>query len=85
MSVPRKLVDVTELDQWFRPCGQCLFCGFEDKRHRIWDVIMERHKHGDSVEDIADDLMYDTEAIEAVLRIRPYEFDPYFGVDEDEP
>lgn len=76
MSVPRKTCDVTELDRWFKPCGPCAFCGFNDKRHRLWDAIMERHEWGDSVADLAEDFDYPVDAIEAVLRIRPYEDDP---------
>ena len=63
----------TQLDKYFPPCGECLFCGHKDKRHRLWDTIISLSKGGESVEFIA--ALYDKpiEAIELVLQIKPYQ------------
>ena len=75
--------DVSELDQWLKPCGACAFCGFHDKRHRLWDAIMDRVASGDDPADVADDLSLEPAHVEAVLRIRPYADDPHLARDTD--
>ena len=64
--------DIVELDTWFPPAGPCAFCGHRDRRHRIWDVIMERQRGGESAEDTAEDFELPVEVVDAVLRVRPY-------------
>ena len=63
---------IEELDKYYPPCGPCLFCGHEDKRHRVWDAWRSMRAGGDSAETIA--LLFEEplEYVEAVLRIRPY-------------
>lgn len=70
-----KKADIAELDKWFRPCGPCIFCGHRDKRHRLWDVWIDSHegKAKWTLEQIDTNWPgYGKEAIEAVLRVRPY-------------
>ena len=64
--------DITQLDKYYPPAGPCAVCGHRDKRHRLWDVIMGMYKGGDSVGIIAHDYNLSIEAIEAILKIRPY-------------
>ncbi len=64
--------DIAQLDKYFPPAGPCAFCGHRDKRHRLWDVVMGMSEGGDSAEIIAHDYNLSVEAIEAVLKIRPY-------------
>ena len=69
-----KKADIAELDKWFRPCGPCAFCGHRDKRHRLWDAMMGRAEAGETAAETARDLEYPIEAVEAVLRVRPYRY-----------
>ena len=64
---------IAELDRWYPPCGPCAFCGFHDKRHRLWDVWIAEADAGITAEDIADDFDQPIKYVEAVLRIRPYQ------------
>jgi hypothetical protein len=59
-------------DDIFPPCGPCGFCDSNDKRHRAWDAIVERHEAGDSIADLAADYSETPETIERVVR----EWDP---------
>lgn len=61
-----------ELDEWFPPCGPCMFCGWSDKRHRLWDTFVCRHDAGETVEEIAEDMGQPLEGVRAVIRLRPY-------------
>ena len=65
--------DLSELDQYYRPCGPCAFCGHEDKRHRLWDTFMSMAEGGDEPEFIAACFEEEVEHVKAVLRLRPYE------------
>lgn len=67
--------EIATLDQWFPPCGPCAFCGFPDKRHRLWDMWIGMHyQGGDSAESIQCNWdYYPIEAVRAVLEIRPYQ------------
>jgi hypothetical protein len=55
-------------DDIFPPCGPCGFCDSNDKRHRVWDAIVERHEAGDSIADLASDYRETPETIERVVR-----------------
>lgn len=68
-----QMVDVAILDEHFPPRGPCLLCGHPDARHRLWDALLGRHDAGDSAEELARDYGVAVEAVEAVLRVRPYE------------
>ncbi len=68
--------DIAELDKWFPPRGPCAFCGHKDARHWLWDTFMACQWGGETVEEIAHDLEHSIEAVEAVLRIRPYRMRP---------
>ena len=50
--------------------GKCVFCGFQDSRHRIFDVIMDSP---DGVKEIADNYEYPVNVIERIKELRPYE------------
>jgi len=66
-------IDIAQLDKWFPPAGPCAFCGHRDRRHRLWDTFMSYQAAGEPIEVIGEDFPSDRrEAIEAVLRIRPY-------------
>ncbi len=68
-----KKSDIAELDQWFPPRGPCAFCGHRDARHRLWDTMLAGVEDGNwTPQQTADDLEHSVEAVEAVLRIRPY-------------
>lgn len=70
MSKPQP---ISELDRWFPHGGPCAFCGFHDRRHRLWDAIMARGDRGESPSELSEDYGIAIEAIDAVLRHRPYE------------
>ncbi len=61
-------MEIAELDQWFKPCGPCMFCGHPDKRHRLWDMFLDSPE---SDEVLAAEFGHPIEAIQAVRRIRP--------------
>lgn len=69
-------MNLHELDVHFAPCGPCAFCGFRDKRHRLWDAIIGSADAGDSAETIAAAYDLPLPAVELVLELRPYERDP---------
>lgn len=61
-----------ELDKYYKPCGPCMLCGHEDKRHRLWDTFMSMAAGGDSPELIARAFEDSVNHINAVLKIQPY-------------
>ena len=63
---------ITELDKYYPPCGPCMICGHEDKRHRLWDTFISMSAGGDSPEMIAGCFNEPVEHIKAVLSLRPY-------------
>ena len=63
---------LTPLTRWFPLCGPCLLCGHQDKRHRLWDCIIERNEAGESIEELAEDYGLPAEAIREVIELRPY-------------
>ena len=61
---------LSQLDKWIAPAGPCAFCGFRDKRHRLFDAILDLNES-----DKATEVLYDwlpLEAIKAIRTIRPY-------------
>lgn len=62
------------LDPHFPPCGPCAFCGFRDKRHRLWDMWIGLSKH-ETPETIAWAYHYPVEAVLAVISVQPYQED----------
>lgn len=65
---------VDSLDVFYPPCGPCALCGHHDKRHRLWDAIMDTE--GDWVdEECASEFGVSIEHVRAVRRIRPYRED----------
>ena len=65
--------DVARLDRFYKPCGPCAFCGFHDKRHRLWDVWLDMASAGESAKAIAEDYDVSLEHVEAVLGAKPYQ------------
>lgn len=66
-------MDLKDLDKWYPPCGPCAFCGFHDKRHRLWDMWCGMNKAGDTVESIAKNYEQPVEYVQAVIDIQPYQ------------
>ena len=62
-------MELSDLDKWFPPCGPCAFCGHPDKRHRMWDMLIDAQ---DSPEMLAKMYELPIEAVLAVKEIRPY-------------
>lgn len=63
---------IKELDKYFPPAGHCAFCGFHDKRHRLWDVLIAGADAGRTAEEIASWYELSLDAVRLVLEIRPY-------------
>ena len=82
--------DFPTLEKWFPYAGPCLICGGPDKRHRLWDCVMDFAATGDTAEQITDYYQYDfmpVEAVREVIRIQPYRAQMMFhlyGLEEDE-
>lgn len=53
--------------RWWPFRGPCGFCGGPDARHRLWDAILDRHRAGDSVADLAQEFAFPVEAVLALL------------------
>ena len=60
---------IARLDKYFPPAGECMLCGFKDKRHRLWDAILFLNE---SDEFTARCYNESIEAIKLVRQIRPY-------------
>ncbi len=60
---------IAQLDKFFPPAGPCFVCGEKDKRHRIWDTILDMQEND---EDTARIMGVSLEHVQAVRRIRPY-------------
>ena len=61
------------LDEAIYPyAGPCAFCGFRDKRHRLWDAVRENYRAGDSAESIADDYDLSVEAVRWIVAQRRF-------------
>ena len=60
---------IAELDKFYAPCGPCGICGGPDKRHRLWDVMMDSPE---SDEQFASAYEVDVGHVRAVRQIRPY-------------
>lgn len=57
---------ISELDKHYPFCGPCAMCGGPDKRHRLWDVILDSPE-GD--EELAEELGLTVEHVRDVRRI----------------
>jgi hypothetical protein len=62
-----------ELDKYYAPCGPCMFCGHEDKRHRVWDTFIALAKGGETAQAIAFQYNEPVKYIELVLKLQPYQ------------
>ena len=69
MSDRRHMHVDARLDAFFPPCGPCAFCGHVDKRHRLWDALMDSP---DSATFLARDYELPVAAVRLVHKIRPY-------------
>ena len=49
--------------------GECAFCGGPDKRHRVYDAIVEIVRAGDSPERVADDYGLPVESVLEIARV----------------
>ena len=63
---------IAGLDQYYKPCGECMLCGFKDKRHRLWDAWLGMMNGGDTDEQIAKAYDADIDHVKAVRRIVPF-------------
>ena len=61
---------ISQLDKFYPPCGPCAFCGFKDKRHRLWDSWLCLKNEG--AEWIAIAYEVDIEYVRLVLELKPY-------------
>jgi hypothetical protein len=77
MSETPDVLTVADLAKWFPECGPCAFCGFHDKRHRLWDAILDDDTTTD--EWCAWNWDVPVDAIRAVRIVRPYQDDPFFS------
>jgi hypothetical protein len=64
-----KQEEIKQLDKYYPPCGECMHCGFKDKRHRLWDAWINSTN---SDESIAQQWNVDIEYVRLVRKIRPY-------------
>jgi len=61
------------LDEALHPyAGPCAFCGFRDKRHRLWDSVRENYRAGDSVADIAENYDLSIEGVRWIVAQRRF-------------
>ena len=49
--------------------GECAFCGGPDKRHRMYDAIVDMVRGGDDPERIADDYGMSVESVLEIARV----------------
>lgn len=64
------------LDEHYPPCGPCAICGFHDKRHRLWDTILDEYHHGQMTPtEIANEYKLTIEHVAAVITEKPYRDD----------
>lgn len=62
-----------ELDKHYPPCGPCAFCGFHDKRHRLWDMILNNYFFGHMApSEIAKEYEITVGHVIAVITEKPY-------------
>jgi hypothetical protein len=60
---------IAALDQFYPPCGPCAFCDLPDKRHRLWDSMLDSP---DDDKAVAWEFDTTIEHVRAVRRVRPY-------------
>lgn len=63
---------ISKLDKYFPPCGECWFCGHRDKRHRLWDAILALDEPDECIAALYDEPI---EAIKLIKEIKPYHRD----------
>ena len=63
-------LEISQLDKYYPPCGECMLCGHKDKRHRMWDMFLSL---SDSDAFVAH--LYDVpvEYVKLVRQIKPYQ------------
>jgi len=66
---------IEKLNNYSKPCGECMFCGHKDKRHRLWDAWLALRSMG--AEWLANAYEVDIEYIKLVLQIKPYHRNNY--------
>ena len=64
-----KIIRSPELDSHYSFCGPCAFCGHPDKRHRLWDALIDSPETEDM---LVREYGVTLEHVKAVRRIRPY-------------
>jgi hypothetical protein len=52
------------------PAGDCAFCGYPDKRHRMWDVLADLFVSGESIAWIAEQYRMTPDVVEQWLRLK---------------
>jgi hypothetical protein len=55
-----------ELQKHFPYRGPCVFCGYWDARHRLWDAIHSRYKQGESIKSLCKDYDIKAKSIKAI-------------------
>lgn len=60
---------IATLDKHYKPCGPCALCGCRDKRHRLWDSIMDTPENNEMA---AREYGVTIGHVQAVRTIRPY-------------
>ena len=60
---------IAALDQFYPPCGPCAFCDLPDKRHRLWDSMIDSP---DDDKAVAWEFDTTIEHVRAVRRVLPY-------------
>lgn len=59
------------VDEQFPYAGRCGFCGFHDRRHRIFDSVISMNRAGDSYETLAEYYDVDLVVISALVVCYP--------------
>ena len=68
---------IEQLNKYSNPCGECMFCGHKDKRHRLWDAWLSMSIAGDTPEFIARIYEEKPEYVKLVLKLKPYHKNNY--------
>jgi hypothetical protein len=63
-------VALAQLDEFYPPCGSCAFCGHRDKRHRLWDSLMDSPNCSPTM--TAREFGVSREHVRSVWQILPY-------------
>jgi hypothetical protein len=57
------------VNKYLPPRGPCSFCGGLDARHRLIDMITDRHCAGDSVSSLAEDYGLPAGFVRRIIRL----------------